>query len=77
MGCSDADRVVRGSCRAIQVILFIYRDEYYDRNSQDKGLAEVIISKQRNVPAGVVKLAFHGQYARFDNATVGMSWEFE
>ena len=59
------------------IILFIYRDEYYDANSADKGLAEVIISKQRNGPTGAVKLAFHGQYTRFDNAAVGMSGRFE
>jgi replicative DNA helicase len=59
------------------IILFIYRDEYYDTNSPDKGLAEVIISKQRNGPTGAVKLAFHGQYARFDNAKVGVSGRLE
>lgn len=59
------------------IVLFIYRDEYYNANSPDKGLAEVIISKQRNGPTGAVKLAFHGQYTRFDNAAVGMSGRFE
>jgi replicative DNA helicase len=49
------------------VILFIYRDEYYNPESLDKGLAEVIIAKQRNGPTGTVKLAFQGQYTRFDN----------
>ncbi|MEO0605001.1 MAG: replicative DNA helicase, partial [Myxococcota bacterium] len=49
------------------VIMFIYRDEYYNPESADRGLAEVIIAKQRNGPTGTVKLAFQGQYTRFDN----------
>ena len=58
------------------VIVFIYRDDYYNReNSPDKGLAEVIIGKQRNGPTGSVKLKFFGEYTRFDNLshdTVGV-----
>ncbi len=49
------------------VILFIYRDEVYHEDSQDKGIAEVIIGKQRNGPIGVCKLAFLGKYTRFEN----------
>ena len=49
------------------VILFIYRDEYYNPESSDKGLAEIIIGKQRNGPTGVVKLTFLGQYTKFEN----------
>ncbi|MFT4621992.1 MAG: replicative DNA helicase [Myxococcota bacterium] len=49
------------------VIMFIYRDDYYNPESADQGLAEVIIAKQRNGPTGTVKLAFQGQYTRFDN----------
>ncbi len=49
------------------VIVFIYRDEVYDEESPDKGLAEIIISKQRNGPIGAVKLAFLSQHTRFEN----------
>src|SRR6201985_3733996 len=49
------------------VILFIYRDEVYNPDSQDKGTAEIIISKQRNGPIGTVDLTFLGQYTRFAN----------
>jgi replicative DNA helicase len=51
------------------VIMFIYRDEYYNKETTDSpGLAEVIIAKQRNGPTGVVKLRFQGAYTRFDDA---------
>ncbi len=49
------------------VILFIYRDEVYDEESVDKGIAEIIIGKQRNGPIGKVKLSFLGQFTRFEN----------
>jgi len=49
------------------VILFIYRDEVYDEESNDKGTAEIIIGKQRNGPIGKVRLSFLGQYTRFEN----------
>lgn len=49
------------------VIMFIYRDEVYNEESPDKGIAEIIIGKQRNGPIGSSRLAFIGQFTRFDN----------
>ena len=49
------------------LILFISRDEVYNEDTQDKGVAEIIVGKQRNGPIGTVKLAFLGQYTRFEN----------
>ena len=49
------------------VIAFIYRDEVYNEDSPDKGIAEVIIGKQRNGPIGTVRLSFQGQFTRFEN----------
>ena len=47
------------------VIMFLHREEYYDPNTEDKNIAEVIVAKQRNGPLGTVKLAWLGQYTRF------------
>jgi len=49
------------------LIVFIYRDEVYNEDTPDKGIAEVIIGKQRSGPTGVVKLAFLDKYTRFEN----------
>lgn len=51
------------------VIFFIYRDEVYNEDSNDKGIAEIIIGKQRNGPVGTVRLTFLGEYTRFENYT--------
>ncbi|GAB3112112.1 replicative DNA helicase [Pseudomaricurvus hydrocarbonicus] len=49
------------------VILFIYRDEYYNEESPDKGVAELIVGKQRNGEVGTSKAAFVGKFTRFEN----------
>jgi replicative DNA helicase len=53
------------------VILFIYRDEVYNADSPRKGIAEIIIAKQRNGPVGKVDLTFLGKYTRFENYAGG------
>ena len=55
------------------VVLFIYRDEYYNPNTKDKGIAEIIIGKQRSGPTGTVKLAFIPHLTRFENLQMGAS----
>ena len=59
------------------IIMFIYRDDYYNKDSPDKGLAEVIIAKQRNGPTGMAKLKFFGEYTRFDNLSRDSIGSFE
>lgn len=54
------------------IIMFIYRDQVYNPDSPDKGTAEIIIAKQRNGPIGTVRLAFVGEYTRFENLAHGM-----
>jgi replicative DNA helicase len=59
------------------IILFIYRDEYYNKDSAEKGLAEIIISKHRNGSTGSFKLKFFGEYTRFDNLAHDHQGSFE
>lgn len=56
------------------LILFIYRDEVYNPDSPDKGIAEIIVGKQRNGPIGSVRLTFLGQYTKFDNYAGSMDY---
>ena len=49
------------------VVMFIYRDDYYNHDSEDAGISEIIIGKQRNGPTGTVKLAWLSQYTKFAN----------
>jgi replicative DNA helicase len=64
-----ANGVVSHNSGAIEqdadVVMFIYRDEVYNSDSSDRGVAEVIVAKHRNGPIGVAKLAFVNNYARF------------
>lgn len=69
--CWLADGIVSHNSGAIEqdadLIAFIYRDEVYDENSKDKGIAEIIIRKQRNGPIGDFKVTFLGQLTKFEN----------
>jgi replicative DNA helicase len=56
------------------LILAIYREEVYTPDTPDKGMAEIIILKQRNGPIGTVKLTFLGEYTRFENYAQGGSY---
>ena len=49
------------------VVMFIYRDDYYNHDSEKKGIAEIIIAKQRNGPIGTIELAWLPEYQRFMN----------
>lgn len=58
------------------VVMFVYRDEVYNKESAEKGSAEIIVGKQRNGPIGRVKLAFLNQYTRFEPLAQGMDANF-
>jgi replicative DNA helicase len=54
-------------------IMFIYRDDYYNKESKEPGVAEIGIAKQRNGPTGTVRLTFLKPLTRFDNLAPGSS----
>ncbi len=58
------------------VIMFIYRDDYYNKDSKEPGVSEVIISKQRNGPTGTVKLAFLKNLTKFESLASGGGEDF-
>ncbi len=58
------------------VIMFIYRDDYYNKDSKEPGVAEIIIAKQRNGPTGTCKLAFLKPITKFENLAAGYSDDF-
>ncbi|EDK35878.1 replicative DNA helicase [Clostridium kluyveri] len=52
------------------IVMFLYRDEYYNKETEEKNVAECIIAKQRNGPTGTIKLAWMGQFSKFGNLDV-------
>jgi replicative DNA helicase len=59
------------------VICFIYRDDFYNKESPEKNIAEIIIAKQRNGPIGTVKVAFAPESTRFDDLIIRDDSAFE
>ena len=69
-GPGDPELLTLKAVRALQdadVVMFLYRDDYYNPDTEDKNIAEIIIAKQRNGPIGTVRLAWMPQYTRFGN----------
>jgi replicative DNA helicase len=66
-----ADGIVSHNSGALEqdadVVMFVYREDYYDKDSEKKGEAEIIVEKHRNGPTDTVNLAFLGQYTKFEN----------
>jgi replicative DNA helicase len=58
------------------IIMFIYRDDYYNKESKEQGVTEIIIGKQRNGPVGTVKLAFLKPLTKFENLAPGASSDY-
>jgi len=57
------------------VIIFLYRDEVYHKDTNDKGIVEVLVRNQRNGPTGELKLSFMGPYTRFENLALERDWK--
>jgi replicative DNA helicase len=53
------------------VVMFVYRDDYYDQESEHKGEAEIIVAKHRSGPLDTVNLVYQGRYTRFANMARG------
>ena len=49
------------------VVMFIYRDDYYNPDTEKKGIAEINVAKQRNGPIGTIELSWQAQYTKFAN----------
>ena len=56
------------------IVMMLYRDEYYSPDTPDRGIAEVIIAKHRNGPTGTIKLLFDPQFTKFKNLAKQNSW---
>ena len=52
------------------IIVMLYRDEYYDPETEDRGIADLIVTKHRNGPVGTCKMLFEPQYGRYRNLVV-------
>ena len=50
------------------VVMFLYRDDYYHKDSENKGICEIIIAKQRNGPIGTINLVWLPDFTKFENA---------
>ncbi|MCB0360342.1 MAG: hypothetical protein KDD44_11925, partial [Bdellovibrionales bacterium] len=58
------------------LICFVYRDEVYNPETPDRGVAELIVGKHRNGPTGTVRLAFQGEYTLFENLSEGDEYDY-